>query len=80
MFSYLIFGDKQDTNEFFLDPELFLDLAPLLRLEGEGEREGEAPREEPRLWAEPAAWSDRTRALCILSSWDRTAMSQKRST
>ena len=54
----LIFGDKHETNEFFLDPELFLDLAPLLLLdmEGEaGERLGEA-REEPRLWAEPAAW------------------------
>ena len=57
IFSYLTFGDKHDTNEFFLDPELFLDLAPLLRLEGEGEREGEAAREEPRLWAEPAACS-----------------------
>ena len=47
----LIFGDKHETNEFFRDPELFLDLAPLLLLdmEGEaGERLGEA-REEPRL-------------------------------
>ena len=57
MLSYLIFGDKHETNEFFLDPELFLDLAPLLRLDvhGEGEREGEAAWEEPRLWAELAA-------------------------
>ena len=49
----LIFGDKHDTNELFLDPELFLDLAPLLLLDMEGEagdRLGEA-----REWAELAA-------------------------
>ena len=54
----LTFGDKHDTNELFLDPELFLDLAPLLLLDMEGEagdRLGEA-REETRLWAELAAW------------------------
>ena len=50
----LIFGDKHDTNELFLDPELFLDLAPLLLLDMEGEagdRLGEA-----RELAELAAW------------------------
>ena len=35
---YLIFGDKQDTKEFFLEPEFFLDLEDgLLFLDEVGE-------------------------------------------
>ena len=35
--TYLILGERHDTKEFFLDPEFFLDLDPLLLLDVDGD-------------------------------------------
>ena len=49
MLCYLTLGDKHNTNEFFLDPEFFLDLGELPRLESEGELLFEHVAEDPWL-------------------------------
>ena len=56
---YLMLGERQDTKEFFRDPEFLRDLEELLRRERDGEaggeaecrdlEVGEAAAEEPRL-------------------------------
>ena len=47
MMCYLTLGDKHNTNEFFLDPEFFLDLGELPRLDNEGELLFEHVAEDP---------------------------------